>query len=73
VTFAGGSEVTLVTMQNGALVQGDASGQHVLQTGGVVRASAAFPPFGEVVDIIFQDGSLWQFDPFGAHRIGIIG
>jgi hypothetical protein len=33
----------------------------------------AFSPLGEVVDLIFQDGSLWQFDATGAHRLARIG
>jgi hypothetical protein len=33
-------------------------------------ASVAFSPFGEVLVVVFTDGTLTQFDSLGAHRLG---
>jgi Putative transposase, YhgA-like len=39
---------------------------------GVVSAGVAFGPFGEVIEAVFTDGQLVQFDKFGVHHQGTI-
>ncbi len=40
---------------------------------GVAAASVALTPANqEVLDLIFADGSLWQFDAAGALRLGSV-
>jgi len=70
VAFGPAGLVLDVVTTAGALIQCDTSGTRVLG-GGVQSAGVAFTPAGqEVLDVIFQSGALWQFDPFGAHPLG---
>jgi hypothetical protein len=54
------------------LVQYDRGGAHLLATN-AVGASVALSPVGpEVLDVIFTDNTLWQFDATGGHRLGSV-
>jgi hypothetical protein len=53
-------------------VQFDSAGANVLATN-VTSAAVAISPQGiEVLDVIFADHSLWQFDATGGHRLGSV-
>jgi hypothetical protein len=65
-----GSEVLLVTFQDGTLMQFNADGSHVTLGGGVQSASLAFGPQGMVVEVVALDGTLRQFDASGVHLLG---
>jgi hypothetical protein len=64
-----GKEVLLITFQNGTLERSSA-GRALVLGNGVQSAGVAFSPAGEVLDVIFTDGTLEQFDAFGAHELG---
>jgi hypothetical protein len=81
VGLNGGQEVVEVVFQGGTLVQFDATGGHQLATN-VRSASVAFGPgrtfrfapaplnvVSEVLDVVFADGTLFQFDAAGTHPL----
>jgi hypothetical protein len=70
VAFGPTGEVLVTVNQGGVATQLDASGAHPL-LGGVVSAAVATAPDGtEVLDVIFANGLLEQFDATGAHVLG---
>jgi hypothetical protein len=87
VAFGSVGEVLDVVFADGRLFQFDASGAHQLglnSSSGVVKAAgiALVPsaaagllpgsPAQEVLDAMFADGSLWQFDATGGHMLGTV-
>jgi hypothetical protein len=65
--------VLLTINSAGTLIQFDTGSAHQLVAGGVVSASVAFDPTGSpVYDVIFQDGSLLQFDRFGFRKLAAV-
>ena len=69
VAFGPAGEVIVATLQDGTVVQADATGVHTLGNG-VRTAGVAFVAGAEVLDVIFADGTLVQFDLTGAHVLG---
>ena len=64
------------------LVQFDTAGTHLLASN-TIAAAVGFapgaldialhtPPSLEVLDVIFSDHSLWQFDETGGHPLGTV-
>jgi hypothetical protein len=70
VAFGPAGEVLVVTFAGGGLAQYDATGAHALG-GNVLSAGVAIAPDGtEVLDVIFQNHALYQFDSAGARLLG---
>ncbi len=58
-----------VVFQDGRLVQYDRAGAHLLATNALSAAVALSPVDVAVLDVIFADHSLWQFDATGGRRL----
>ena len=52
------------------MLQVDATGAHTLTSSGVRAAGVAFLAGTEILDVIFSDGTLTQFDSTGSHVLG---
>jgi uncharacterized repeat protein (TIGR01451 family) len=73
IAFGPQGEVIDVVADDGTLIRFDVGGAHVLAYG-VANAAVSFDPSGqEVLDVLFADRALWQFDAHGVHRLGLVG
>jgi uncharacterized repeat protein (TIGR01451 family) len=73
IAFGPQGEVIDVVADDGTLTRFDAGHAHVLAYG-VASAAVSFDPSGqEVLDVLFADRALWQFDAHGVHRLGLVG
>jgi hypothetical protein len=61
--------VVSIVDSNGVLTQFEASGVPVIP-GHYRSASVAFGPSGRVTFQVTKNGTLIQFDKFGAHKVG---
>jgi hypothetical protein len=67
-----GHPVLVIAFADGALVQFDATGAHLISPGGVLNANVAFDASGrEALVVTYTDGGQVLFDASGAHLLGI--
>jgi hypothetical protein len=50
-------------------MQYDFAGSHTLARGVTSAGIGLTPSVQQVIDLIFADGSLWQFDATGGHKL----